>query len=126
MPFTYKPGSEPCIGVTREDAVRLLLTSIAEEEASLSKLMDAERNNILYTVNRYRQRKTDLREIYTLNKSVDTAIKNMMKYQMLLQIKLDSVKEMLASSAAASATASAATACSRAKPTPPREASRTM
>jgi hypothetical protein len=97
MSFLNTPGTDGYNSVTREEAVNLLLTSIAQEEAALSKLMDAERNKVLYTINRYRHGRCDLKNVLEINKSVDSTIKNMMKYQMLLQHKLENVKELLAS-----------------------------
>jgi hypothetical protein len=97
MSFLNTPGTDGYNSVTREEAVNLLLTSIAQEEAGLSKLMDAERNKVLYTINRYRHGRCDLKNVLEINKSVDSTIKNMIKYQMLLQHKLENIKELLAS-----------------------------
>lgn len=95
MSFPNIPDIDPEISVTFEDAVNLLLTSIAMEEISLSKLMDAETQKILHIINDCKHKESVLHDAIKINKSVDDTLKNMIKLQMLLQFKLDNVKEIL-------------------------------
>lgn len=111
MSFPNIPDINPHINIKFEDAINLLLTSIAMEEVSLSKLMDAETNKILCVLNncmhadccKHNDCRHDdcnhndsvLNDAIGINKSVDGTIKDMIKLQMLLQFKLDSIKEIL-------------------------------
>jgi hypothetical protein len=83
------------INITMEDAVNLLLKSIAEEEISLSKLMDAEKEKILYILNKHKCNEIAVGDVLSVNNSVNKTIINLIKMQMLLQFKLDSVKELI-------------------------------
>jgi len=89
------PDIIPEINITLEDAVNLLLKSIAEEEISLSKLMDAEKNKILCILNKYKCNEAEIGDLLSVNNSVDKTIIHLIKMQMLLQFKLDSVKELI-------------------------------
>ena len=95
MSFPNIPDINPDISVTFEEAVNLLLTSIAMEEVSLSKLMDAETNKICCVLNDCKHKDTLLHDALKVNKSVDDTIKNMIKLQMLLQFKLENIQEIL-------------------------------
>lgn len=89
------PDITPEINITLEGAVNLLLKSIAEEEISMSKLMEAEKDKILYVLNEYKNNKAEAGDILAINDSVDKTIKDLIKMQMLLQFKLDSVKNLI-------------------------------
>jgi len=89
------PDIDPKINLTFEDVINLLLASIAMEEISLSKLLEAEKDKILCVVNKCKGKGSTLHEAKEINKSVADLIKNMIKLQMLLQFKLDSIKEIL-------------------------------
>lgn len=98
MSFPNIPNITPSINLTLEDAINLLLDSIALEEISLSKLMDAETSKILCVLKDCEHKDSVLQDAIKINGSVDTTIKNMIKLQMLLQFKLEKVKELLPSS----------------------------
>ena len=83
------------IDITLEDSVNLLLTSIAKEEISLSKLMDAEKDKISFVLHEYQNNDANIESIIDINESVNKTIKNLIKMQMLLQFKLDSVKKLM-------------------------------
>lgn len=95
MSFPNIPDITPEISVTFEDAVNLLLTSIAMEEVSLSKLMDAETQKVLCIIHDCKDKDSVLHDAIKINKSVDDTLKDMIKLQMLLQFKLENVKEIL-------------------------------
>jgi len=89
------PDIKPEINITFKDSINLLLKSIAEEEISLSKLMDAEKDKILYVLTKYKNNKAEVGDLLSVNSSVDRTITDLIKMQMLLQFKLESVKELL-------------------------------
>lgn len=122
MSFPNIPDIDPYINITFEDAVNLLLTSIAMEEMSLSRLMDAEVSKIAcVTGDRCHpdgchpgcgQGGRTPGDVLKINKSVDEAIKNMIKLQMLLQFKLDNIKEILPCTSSTTTTTSTSTTTS--------------
>ncbi len=89
------PDITPDIDVSFEDAVNLLLTSIAMEEISLSKLMDAESEKIKYVTKKQGCGRCHDDDLLSVNESVNSTIINMIKLQMLLQFKLEKVEKML-------------------------------
>lgn len=95
MSFPNIPDITPSIDLTLEDAINLLLSSIAMEEVSLSKLMDAETSKILCVLKDCEHKDSVLQDALKINESVDKTIQNMIKLQMLLQFKLENVKEFL-------------------------------
>ncbi|MEG0777932.1 MAG: hypothetical protein RSG55_03715 [Oscillospiraceae bacterium] len=100
MSFPNIPDINPYIGITFDDAINLLLTSIAMEEISLSKLMDAETSKILCVLETCGRQSCGqsnclLGGALEINKSVDETIKDIIKLQMLLQFKLKDIKEIL-------------------------------
>ena len=95
MSFPNIPDVDPYIGINFEDSINLLLASIAMEEISLSKLMDAETKKILCVLKDCCYDDWEVEDALKVNKSVDNTIKNMIKLQMLLQFKLENVKELI-------------------------------
>lgn len=114
MSFPNIPDINPYISIKLEDAINLLLTSIAMEEISLSKLMDAEKNKILCVLDNCKHHECShkdsvLHDAIAINKSVDDTIKNMIKLQMLLQFKLENVTEILAFTSSTTTTSTSST-----------------
>ena len=113
MSFPNIPDINTNINITFDDAINLLLTSIAMEEISLSKMLDAETEKILYVL----ENSTDcdgendysLQDVIAVNKSVNETIKNMIKLQMLLQFKLENIKEILPCTSTCSTTTASST-----------------
>lgn len=95
MSFPNISDIDPYMNITFEDAIHLLLTSIAIEEVSLSKLMDAETGKLLHAVHACKQKKIALPDVIKLNKSVNHTVKDMLKLHMLLQSKLDQIQDLL-------------------------------
>lgn len=93
MSFPNIPDINPCIDIKQEDAVNLLLTSISMEEMSLSGLIDAETHKILCVMDDCCRKDHTLTDALCINKSVNETIKNITKLQMLLQFKLENVRE---------------------------------
>ena len=81
--------------ITLEDAVNLLLKSIAMEEISLSKLMDAERSKVLCALNHCKCGTGTLRDVLEINRSAEDMMKTIIQLQMLLRFKLKNVQELL-------------------------------
>ncbi len=108
MSFPNIPDIKPDINIAFDDAINLLLTSIAMEEISLSKMLDAETDKILHVLGN--SMKSDgesdysFEDVLAVNKSVNNTIKNMIKLQMLLQFKLENIKEILPSTSTSSTT----------------------
>lgn len=95
MSFPNIPDITPSINLTLEDSINLLLNSVALEEVSLSKLMDAETSKIMCVLKDCEHKDSVLQDAIKINESVDKTIKNMIKMQMLLQFKLENIKEFL-------------------------------
>lgn len=121
MSFPNIPDINPDINITFDDAINLLLTSIAMEEISLSKMLDAETEKILYvlenSVDCDGENDYSLQDVVAVNKSVNDTIKNMIKLQMLLQFKLENIKEILPSTSTCSTTTFSTTTTTTCVPT---------
>lgn len=113
MSFPNIPDINPEINITFEDSINLLLTSIAMEEVSLSKLMDAETNKISCVLDDCKHDRCEhgsvLHDAIKINKSVDDTIKDMIKLQMLLQFKLDNIKDILPTTSSTTTSTSSTT-----------------
>jgi len=109
MSFPNIPDINPYINLKLEDSINLLLISIALEEISLSKLMDAETDKILFVLDECSQKDSALQDAIAVNKSVDNTLKNMIKLQMLLQFKLENVTELLPTTTTTSTTTTSTT-----------------
>ena len=95
MSFPTIPDINPKINVTKEDAIALLLTSIALEEISLSELIDAETKKVKFIVGECGSKKASIQDLKDINRSVNQTIKDVIKLQMLLQFKLENVLEIV-------------------------------
>lgn len=95
MSFPNIPDINPEINISLEDAINLLLSSIALEEISLSELIDAETEKIMFVLEKCMHNDSQLHHAVEINKSVNETIKNIIKLQMLLQFKLENVTDLL-------------------------------
>lgn len=120
MSFPKFPDIKPDIDLTYEQSINLIISSIALEEMSLSKLIDAETCKILHVLDKKILCCVDTcccccckepcqRDIVEINESVDRTIKDIIKLQMLLQFKLETVNKMLPSTSTCSTTATTST-----------------
>lgn len=117
MSFPNIPDIKADIDICLEDSINMLLASIAMEEMSLSRLMDAETEKINCALENCRSQSkikgSMLRDVTELNKSVDDTLKNIIKLQMLLQFKLEDVKELICcTSSTTTTTTTTTTTCS--------------
>ncbi|MBD2860919.1 collagen-like protein [Paenibacillus oceani] len=87
------PNITPTITITRDQAINLLLSSIALEELGLSHILNAEGEKLQYvlgTIPGVSQPAT-IDELLAVNQSVINTLQAAMKKELLLQSKLDSV-----------------------------------
>ena len=91
------PNITPVISVTMEQAVPLLLSSIALEEMALAHIVNAEAEKIQFVLGTL---ETDhaispstitFSDLLAINQSVNQTLKDVIKKEMLLQFKLESV-----------------------------------
>jgi len=87
------PDITPDINLCRKDVVNLLLASIALEELGLSHIINAEAEKIQYVLGTLDRRgpaePTTVDQLLKVNRSVELALRNVIKNQMLLQFKLE-------------------------------------
>lgn len=79
-----------------EDLANLLLASIAFEEFGLAHLIDAEAEKLQYVLGTLPNNPplyppATLKQILTVNRSVDQTLRDITKKEMLLQLKLESI-----------------------------------
>ncbi|MCK9536559.1 MAG: hypothetical protein M0R05_03035 [Bacilli bacterium] len=79
------PDIQPNITVTREEAVNLILISIALEELGLAHIINAEGEKIQVGL----ALATSIADLTTLNEIVTRTLRNVIKKEMLLQFKLE-------------------------------------
>ncbi|TBL75290.1 hypothetical protein [Paenibacillus thalictri] len=84
------PNITPEIHLNREEAIHLLLTSIAMEEIGISHILNAEGEKIQHVLNQC----PSIYEIVQINKSVERLIEDLIIKEMLLFMKLQTVLEL--------------------------------
>ena len=122
MSFPNIPDIEPVIDIDLSDAVNLLLSSIAMEEMSLSRLMDAEHDKIHDALECCKRGGCTLHDVTAVNKSAEDMMKTLIKLQMLLQFKLENIRELVpctTTSTTTSSTTTTSTTCTRSTTTKP-------
>ncbi len=95
MSFPIIPDIKPVIELTCEDALNLLLVSIAQEEISLVKLIDAESQKIQFFVDKCKCNENYTQEAIIANNSVSEIISNIYKIEKILQSKLENVERII-------------------------------
>ena len=122
MSFPNIPDINPDIDITLEDSINLLLMSVALEEISLSELISAETKKLESVLKQGKNKNIPFESILEINKSIDNTLKNIIKLQMLLQFKLDNVKELIPSTTTTTTTTTSTTTtttCSKTTTTKP-------
>ena len=84
------PDITPDITVTREDAINLLLISIALEEIGLAHIINAEGEKIQMGI----EMAETIDDLIELNRGVERTLRNVIKKEMLLQFKLEDVLDI--------------------------------
>ena len=95
MSFPNIPDVNPIINFRQEDAVNLLLASIAFEELGLAHLINAEAEKIQFVLGTLPGRTPTtpptIDDLLTINRSVEQILRDVIKKEMLLQFKLEDV-----------------------------------
>jgi hypothetical protein len=98
MSFPNIPNVSPDINLGRQDAINLLLVSIAFEELGLAHIINAEAEKIqcvLGTLPGQRCSRAKLEDILAIDESVDKTLKDVIKSEMLLQFKLEQIIDLI-------------------------------
>lgn len=98
MGFPNIPNITPSISVTRQEAVNLLLASIAFEELGLAHIGNAEAEKIQSVIGNLQSVSipgTTIGTIIQVNKLVNKTLEIAIKKEMLLQFKLENVIELI-------------------------------
>lgn len=82
------PKADRSVKITLDEAVNLLLKSIAMEESSLSKLLEIEQGKVLTALSQCRCGTAALRGGLEVNRSVEEMVQTITQLQTLLQLKL--------------------------------------
>lgn len=90
------PDLEPVVSITTDDAVNIILSSIGMEELSLSHIVNAEAEKIQYVLGTLETSEGPgtLEEVLEVNKSSEKMLRDVIKNQMLLSMKLEDVTEI--------------------------------
>src|SRR5690625_4117381 len=90
------PNITPEISLTREDAIVLLLSSIAREEMALAHIMNAEAEKLQYVLGMLDGRGPShtLADVMKVNESVLRMMNAVTVKEVLLQLKLSNVMEL--------------------------------
>lgn len=87
------PDIKPKIDICFDEAVLLLLTSIAMEELSLAHIMNAEAEKIQEVVKGPGCNKLD--DLICIDKSVERMMRDVIKKEMLLEFKFENILDLL-------------------------------
>lgn len=94
MSYPQVPNITPTISIDYCDAVNLLLVSIAMEEIGLSHIINAEAEKIQYvlgTLHGTTGTPASINDILRINKDVRQTLSEVVRKELLLQMKLDTV-----------------------------------
>lgn len=95
MSFPNIPDVSPTISIDKDQAIILLLASVAFEELGLSHIINAEAEKIQYAVGTLPERKlptpATIAEVIAVNESAANALRNVIKNEMLLTFKLEDI-----------------------------------
>lgn len=98
MSFPQIPNITPSINISIEDVTNLLLASIAFEELGLAHIINAEAEKIQYMLGTLPGQSAvppaNFGSLISVNRSVVSILRNIIKQQMLLQFKLEDVLEI--------------------------------
>lgn len=95
MSFPTIPDVSPSIDISREDAINLLLASIAFEELGLAHIINAEAEKIQFVLGMLPGStpiaSPTIEELLEIDNAVNQTLKNVIKTEILLQFKLEEV-----------------------------------
>ncbi|MFI3236427.1 MAG: hypothetical protein R3Y47_00185 [Lachnospiraceae bacterium] len=91
MSMPNVPAITPEITITKDDAVNIILSSIGMEELGLAHLLNAEAEKIQFALGTLDTAKeaASLDDILEVNKQASKMVRNVIKNQMLLSMKME-------------------------------------
>jgi len=108
MSYPNIPNITPSIELTKEDAVHLLLASIALEELGLAHIINAEAEKIQYVLGTLEgqtpPQPPTIGDLLKINRSVQHILRSVIQKQMLLQFKLEDTIDILSQSTSTTTT----------------------
>ena len=96
MSMPHFPNITPIIDIDREQALTMILASIALEEMGLAHIINAEGERIQFVLNSKMSHPCSITDIKDVNQGVERVIREILKLQMLLQEKLEHVVSLTA------------------------------
>ncbi|MEG1295438.1 MAG: hypothetical protein RR090_06440 [Niameybacter sp.] len=105
------PNLNPQVGVTRDDAVNIILSSIGMEELSLAHIVNAEAEKIQFALGTLETAHgaASMEQILAVNKSSGKMLRDVIKNQMLLGMKMEDTLELALSITTTSTTTTTTT-----------------
>lgn len=91
------PDFNGVINIKREDAINILIESIAMEELSIAHILNAEGEKLQYVLGTLEGKDpgdVTLCDIMAVNKSIQKTLKDVIKTEMLLELKLEDAIEL--------------------------------
>ncbi len=100
------PNMNPSITVTRDDAVNMILSSIGMEELSLAHIVNAEAEKIQFALGTLdtADGAASLEDIMAVNASAKRMLRDVIKNQMLIGMKMEDTVDFAAAQADATTT----------------------
>lgn len=98
MSFPTIPDINPDITISRDDVINLLLASIAFEELGLAHLINAEAEkvqSVLGTLHGQNVNTPSIDDLLTIDRAVNRIMQDVIKKEMLLQFKLESILDSI-------------------------------
>ncbi|MDA8442987.1 MAG: hypothetical protein M0Z55_11510 [Peptococcaceae bacterium] len=115
MSFPTIPNINAEINITVEEAVNLLLASIAFEELGLAHIINAEAEKIQFVLgtlpNQCTTAPTTIEDLMKIDVSVIQTLREVIKQQMLLQFKLEDVISISTTTTSTTTTTTTTTCC---------------
>ena len=91
------PDINPDINIDRDDAINIIIMSIAMEELALAHILNAEGEKLQYVLGTLEGREPGeitICDIMSVNRSIQKTLRDVMKTEMLLQLKLEDAIEL--------------------------------
>lgn len=93
------PNMNPQINISTEEALNMLIASVAMEDMGLSNIINVQAEKMQYILETLKEEEKEnsgftLKDINDVNKSLDKTLRNVISNQMLLQFKLEDILEM--------------------------------
>lgn len=91
------PDFNPKVDISRDDAINILLASIGMEELSLAHIINAEAEKIQFslgTLDTSNGQASSIDTIMEVNKMANKMLRDVIKNQMLLSMKMEDILEM--------------------------------